>query len=944
MTIIDIIINTVLSFFSSDVSTLRQSIDEKRSLRQAAKTARSSLREMWQAEHIADDVGESIIKKAEQCLKEIRLSLDVFKTARFDKNEVFRKLSAHHIYVATRDKMSGEDASLFERCCLAIVEVACERLPQIDSVHKSTQSQILKSLETINSNTEKMVERIKQHADSMNATPTRQESLEAHEVVVSVSRITATSPLIIPRDKELASLDAAWLSPQTNLVSIVRRAGEGKTSLVNAWLKRMLAADNYAGAQCILAWSFHNQGATETTVSSADEFIYFALRKLSDPGPCDGSAWDKGARLASLIRKNRTVLILDGVEVLQHPPGPIGSNIEDDGLRCLVRELAAQNNGLCVITSQFPLSDLEDYSEPLVDTIDLPSLTDSEGARLLQLLGVTGNQKEREGVARDLGGNVLAISLLGNYLKRACRGNIFYRDEVRDLFEQSREGEHVKSVITLYEEMFKGKPELDILRIMGLLDRPATSDAVCCLRSAPYVRGLTTRLRDLSEQAWNLAIRNLRDAELLTPEDPQDPQCLDSHPLIRKCMRDQLRKSKPKAWEAGHRRLYDYYVSVVEKESLGSIEDTAPLYAAITHGCAAGLHPEVLDNVYWRKLQQEREFVGSRPTSPGANLAALAQFFEEPWEKPASTLSPKQKAFVLQEAGHYLFVLGRASEALQPMRKAIEGRRALEDWAGACRNTHHLRLFHLTLGHFDIALQLARESVILADRSEDDYRRMATRCGLAQVHHYMGRLVDAKRIFEEAERIQAEMEPRFPILCSFWGFFYCEFLVTQRRTDQVQDRAMQALDRARIKQEGPLIEGLHHLSIAQSLTAQIQETRTSSVEKLCVHIDSAANGIRQSGQQHHLCSALLARAKLARILGNNGLAARDLAEVQEIVERSGMRIYDVDRLIELSHLLAAMGDMTSARTQRDLACDLVLELGYHRRDNDLADLDCRSSR
>src|SRR4051812_49419428 len=104
-------------------------------------------------------------------------------------------------------------------------------------------------------------------------------------------------------------------------------------------------ADGWRGARRVYGWSFYSQGTER--LSSSDEFIDATLRWFGDPDPTQGSAWDKGERLASLVRKERTLLILDGVEPLQWEPVVQQSKLKDPALEALVKELGAQNPGLC---------------------------------------------------------------------------------------------------------------------------------------------------------------------------------------------------------------------------------------------------------------------------------------------------------------------------------------------------------------------------------------------------------------------------------------------------------------------------------------------------------------------------------------------------------------------------------------------------------------------
>src|SRR5262249_47572673 len=54
----------------------------------------------------------------------------------------------------------------------------------------------------------------------------------------------------------------------------------------------------------------------------------------------------------------RTLLILDGLEPLQNPPGPQEGRVHDPSLQAFLRELAAFNKGLCVITTRLPVADI----------------------------------------------------------------------------------------------------------------------------------------------------------------------------------------------------------------------------------------------------------------------------------------------------------------------------------------------------------------------------------------------------------------------------------------------------------------------------------------------------------------------------------------------------------------------------------------------------------
>jgi hypothetical protein len=190
---------------------------------------------------------------------------------------------------------------------------------------------------------------------------------------ISIAKLPTVNSLLIGREAEFKQLDEAWANLKTNLVSIVAFGGVGKTSLAINWWHRNQAA----GAKRILGWSFYSQGAAEDRQASAEPFLDYALREwfgVADP-PLD--SWTRGERLAKELRRERTLLILDGLEPIQFPPGPLVGHFKDPGMEALLRELSIYNPGLCVCTSRLPLTDIDG---PGALTIDLDNLTPEAGA------------------------------------------------------------------------------------------------------------------------------------------------------------------------------------------------------------------------------------------------------------------------------------------------------------------------------------------------------------------------------------------------------------------------------------------------------------------------------------------------------------------------------------------------------------------------------------
>ncbi len=754
---------------------------------------------------------------------------------------------------------------------------------------------------------------------------------------VSLAKLPSTSPDLFGREEELAMLDAAWDNPQTNVVSLVAWGGVGKTALVNKWLLKM-GRDNYRGAEQIYGYSFYSQGAAEGRQVSADVFIGTALEWFGDPDPRKGSPWDKGERLAELVSRHRTLLILDGLEPLQCPPGEMEGRLKDPGLQSLLRELARHNSGLCIVTTRLPVDDLKEFVDTSVERINLGYLSSEAGVELLENLGVNGTADELREAVGEFYGHALALILLGRYLTVVYKGDIRQRDKIGKLTNEKKQGGHARRVMESYEGWFEGKPELNIVYIMGLFDRPAEGGAIEALRAEPAIENLTSELQGLSHDDWQYALRNLREARLLAEENVRELDALDCHPLIREHFGDRLKRSNPKAWKKAHCRLYEYYKSHA-KEYPDTVEEMAPLYAATTHGCQADRHEEVLNEVIIPRIQRGEDFFNSYQLGAfGAELTTLSGFFVSPWARLVADLKEGVKAYISKEAGYCLRALGRLKEAIPLVKDSFDVFTSLESWDDAAESADILSRIYLAFGNLSEALTYAQESVDKADLSGDPYRRMSKRATLANVLHHADRLQEAEVILHEAEGIQRKREPQFPILHGMPGYFHCDLLLSQGEYLDVEYKASTNLDWHGQK-ERPVYIALHQLVLGRAHLLQAQEERTGDFSQAATHLSHAVDGLRQAGYQHHLSRGLLARAELYRVMKDFKRVQRDLDEVMTIATRGGMHLHQADCHLEYSKLYLAMDEKDKACESLDKAKEMIEQMGYHRRDRDVMDLE-----
>ncbi|HEX3529664.1 MAG TPA: tetratricopeptide repeat protein [Thermoanaerobaculia bacterium] len=778
--------------------------------------------------------------------------------------------------------------------------------------------------------------------------------------LLDLGRLPIPGPHFLGRDAELAHLDAAWEDPILHVLTLVAFGGVGKSALVARWLDRMAAA-NWRGAARVLDWSFYSQG-TEDRVTSAEPFIDHALRLFGDPDPKAGSLYDRGARLAYLIRKERTLLVLDGVEPLQYPPGrpEIEGRLKDPGLTALLKGLAAGNPGLCVVTTRERIADLAGF-KTTAPQIPLEELEPAAAVELLRQLGVAGREPELRAAAEDFQHHALTLTLLGNFLRRAHGGDVRKRKEIDLHRADETQGGHAFRVIAAYARWLGEGPELAILRLLGLFDRPADAGALKALRAAPPVPGLTEPLVDLSSEDWRLAVSTLRDHSLLAAADPSEPETLDAHPLVRACFAEEIEIQHPTAWQEGNRRLYDHLCQTAP-DLPDTLEALQPLYAAVVHGCRAGRQQEVMEEVYWQRIQRGNEhFSWSKLGAFGSELTALAGFFDRPWSQPSTRLTAADQAFVLNEAAVVLRALGRLAEAVEPMQAGLAGYKAKEDWKNTAITASNLSELSLTLGDVPRAVAFGEQSVELVDRSGDAFLRMGFRTTWADALHQAGRWKESAAAFREAEAMQAERQPQYPRLYSVQGFRYCELLLGLAEPEdgaglgakpeeaewfrqvcrEVLERTRQTLDWVTnaFYNMGFLDIALDHLTLGRAhlglvLTAA-GDDHTAGLSQAAEPLDRAVDGLRRAGQEDHLPRGLLARAALRRFRSDFTGAAADLTEALEIAERGSMLLHECDAHLEWARLCRDQGDVAAARRHVARARVLVKETGYGRREREV---------
>lgn len=784
----------------------------------------------------------------------------------------------------------------------------------------------------------------------------RQQRQPTINLKVDLDRLSEPTTQLVGREAELAQLDESLKDPKKAIVALIGGGGVGKSALIWEWLQHL--EPEYGGASRVFAWSFYNQGSHQELNSSAAFFEHALPFFGQESIPKD--EMEKAQALAKGLREHYSLLILDGLETLQHPVHIQQGEIADIALKELLRCIRYYRLGesgdknLVIITTRQPVVELKKWDGYV--PLELPVLSDQQGANLLKTLNVKGSQVDLERASHDMGGHALGLVLMGRLLVERFHGEIQRRDQLPALFEEAEAGEYAQRVLRYYDKEYWQSThflqrfyhrltnqvvlERVLLRLMGLFDRRmGIKEKQILLERAEYAKPLA----QLTRQEWLQLEQRLEQAGLLLKYAHEgERRDWETQPLIRRYFGQTFREQQPKAYKQAQQVLFEYYQSVPENHQPDRLENLEPLYRAVLHGCLAGEYQKAWQDVYLERICRGDEYYSTKKLGAYVHdLSALAAFFPEGWEKPVSEgLSETDQALLLGQASFYLMSLGRLFEAIKPRQMAIKIIERHQNWGNAAVSARNLVDLHLLIGQLDEAENMAKKAMTYANQTNTNplFSQMASHAKLAAVLHRQGKLSDALEQFAAAEKLQAKRQPELPQLYSSWGAQYCNLLLDMATAAETQEailnRGQYALEIA--QRENQLVDiGLNRLTIAR---AQCQNTDHQPSEQLA-RFDEAVNCIRKANKMNFLPTVLLARAQFLRDRQDIEAAERDMEESLELIQTCGMKLYAVDRALLRGHLNIDKKD--SANECYQTAKELIATTGYHLRAPELELLGAR---
>lgn len=726
---------------------------------------------------------------------------------------------------------------------------------------------------------------------------------------ISLSLMPLTEAEVFGRESEADLLDAIWEEKETNVLEIVAFGGMGKSSFVNYWLSRM-DLYNYRGAKQVYAWSFYWQGSSSDLKASGDFFIEHALLWFGDKNPSAGTPWAKATRLANLIRYSRTLLILDGLEPLQFPPGPKAGQVENPAVALLLKELASDNNGLCVITSRLSATDLSPYRDRRVATLELNKLSMDAGVRLLKNMGVSGKEDEYKQAINEYEGHPFSLSLLAGYLLVAQQGGIRQFRQLQSLLDEQNRGTHAKNLMSAYLKWFEGFPELSLLRLIGLIGRPVALDELKAMAALKNIDGLTSDLEKLTASQWSYAVGGLSEAKLISVDNRQSRCFIDCHPLVRDFIGDYLKTDFNSVWQQGHGLIFDYLLGIVSAEP-STITEMESLFRAVTHGARAGRYEESFQ-LYFNRIKKG-QFSMFTEGPHHADQACIRDFFETEWTRPVDGILESEGFYLMSCAATNLIYLGEIELAIEPSLKSIEWFSQNEMWIEALSAAGPLASMLIAVGRVDESLSLLKSMEECIKNTNSSLIEAIANNFQAYGQFLKGRNSKAKSLFEQAEKEITQLRPESTTPVSTISSYYCKFLLDTGALHQALERSLKTFGWRERKSWQVTIDTTSLLA-SDLMVLGLVFLRTGDLVNAKVYLDKEVELLKSADEWLYLPTGLNSRALYYIETKNFDAAHEDLEDALSISKRTGAKFGEWETYLNFSQLYIKQGDMQASKS------------------------------
>lgn len=331
--------------------------------------------------------------------------------------------------------------------------------------------------------------------------------------------------------EELVRDLGAWVSDPTSpdrVWSLVAAGGTGKTAVAER-----VVAGMKPGEANVLVWSFYERPDADAFLRECNHLFL---------GEDEGPAGGRLERLERGLRDGRPhLIVLDGLERVQEDAGGgrVRGELSDHTLKLLLRAMAAGlGRARALVTSRYPLIDLQDWTNRGYRDTSLDDLSPEAAVAVLRGWGVVGDDDALRAAAAQVGNHALSVAVLGSYLHSFAGGRI---EAVEDFNLDAVKGADPRAaklarVLAFYAERLP-EEERELLARLSVFPRGVTIDLLGVLVDAGgEVAGLLLN----AKPRLVALLGSLRARGLVFEYRSDEAVTWTAHPFLRESFRELL--------------------------------------------------------------------------------------------------------------------------------------------------------------------------------------------------------------------------------------------------------------------------------------------------------------------------------------------------------------------------------------------------------------------
>jgi len=554
---------------------------------------------------------------------------------------------------------------------------------------------------------------------------------------------------------QIQQLRDFWRSDTLRIAALVGIGGAGKTALVRRFLEELPGSAivnpkvtkraDLSPPDGLFVWSFYSAPYVEEFFTEAFKFIRscapadVTLPELEEPRRATVFMVEEALRKVPL----RFLFVLDGLEKVQSEECEGGevSSLADFPLKQFLTRIAEGcGNTKVLITSRYPLPDLERYANPFKDEVtayerppsfrliedldrlepykDLSSECEIDPAvDLLRALGVHGNSIELKKLANHYNRHVLAVNLIGQWLRAFANGDLKQAGQLpsltaaietlSSLCEANRVVHHVVRILMDFRKKLS-EHAATLLDCLSAIDVPLRVSVLLDI-STKIINTTSTKHFHVERESLLKLVQHLYSLRLIYLIKDNAGHIILMHPIVREAWYS-LVKNRSQL----HYIIGNYYAGFFPHWN--EISDDGlkllVLHETISHTIKSGQHRTAFQ-IYWfwgYKWPQLRKLGGF-----GLGWDILQAFTTEVQPRNESErLGYEELGHLANEKGHIAFALGRLRIAQQLFMESLHYFRKAKRSHDECIDLQNLAWLYLAQGYLPRALMAAEDSHGLA--------------------------------------------------------------------------------------------------------------------------------------------------------------------------------------------------------------------------------------